>query len=224
MSSDPERLKRRKVLLDPGLQLGLTVRLVALLYVYFLGCAVACNVPAILRIALGDGSAAAQTAAADELRAFASSTVLPLALTFVALAIHGVFLTHRVAGPVYRMKRFLAEIAARRLPPPIRLRKKDALKDLADDLNAAVAVLREDAARRRVLVDSVLQASHRLARSLEAPDADPREALAQAHAVLDTVEVLSAHVDGSVSSAPAPAVPLLDPEQPADAEPAVAAA
>ena len=50
--------------------------------------------------------------------------------------------SNRIAGPVYRFKKVLAEISGGNLDITIRLREKDDLKDLAEDLNLMIKELR----------------------------------------------------------------------------------
>lgn len=191
--SEP-RPKRRRFLVDPELQIGLSTEMVGWIYVYFLVFAVVANLGNVLTVLTAGAEEAAYLAAMDEIRGFARYVVLPMGVTFVAMAVHGVFLTHRIAGPIVRLKRTMREIASRRLPSPITLRRKDHFKDLADEVNAAVGVLREDTTRRRRMSEEVLQATHRLVRALENPAGDRREALALAHSVLDAAEGLSRHL------------------------------
>ncbi|NOT30635.1 MAG: hypothetical protein HOP15_09340 [Planctomycetes bacterium] len=50
----------------------------------------------------------------------------------------GVLLTFRLAGPIYRFERYLADVAAGRESGPCRLRKGDQLQELCDLINAAL--------------------------------------------------------------------------------------
>ena len=54
----------------------------------------------------------------------------------------GVIVTHRIAGPLYRLEQHLAEIAAGEDPGPCTLRKFDELRELCETMNAAVDRLR----------------------------------------------------------------------------------
>ena len=47
----------------------------------------------------------------------------------------GLWISHRVAGPIYRMRRHLQEAAAGRAPQPIRFRQGDYFQELADAYN-----------------------------------------------------------------------------------------
>jgi methyl-accepting chemotaxis protein len=53
-------------------------------------------------------------------------------LLFGALSI---FITHKIAGPLYRLKKTISEITKGNLDVKVKLRKKDDLKDLAEHVN-----------------------------------------------------------------------------------------
>jgi methyl-accepting chemotaxis protein len=57
-------------------------------------------------------------------------------------AVVSIFISHKVAGPLFRLKRSLAMIAAGNLDIVIRLRKWDDLKDLAEHINLLTEELR----------------------------------------------------------------------------------
>lgn len=206
------KFKRRKFLVDPDLQVGLSAEMVGWVLAYFAICSAASQAPAILTLFSADPSSAAHLAAADEIRAFARIVVLPMGVTFVAMAVHGVFLTHRIAGPVVRFKRVLREVAARRLPAPITLRGKDHFKDVADEMNAAVAVLREDTARRKKMSDASVTALRRLVELIENPATSRREMLNLAHTALDDAEALAHHMDLQRGTDDADSQPVALPE------------
>ncbi len=54
-----------------------------------------------------------------------------------------IVLSHRIAGPIYRMKRDLDEIVAGNYSKRLRLRKTDELKDVAESINKLVDILEE---------------------------------------------------------------------------------
>ena len=79
------------------------------------------------------------------------STVLQdnLAVTLCVLVptmwAFGVIVTHRIAGPLYRLEQHLAAIAAGEDPGPCTLRKFDELGEFCETMNAAVDRLRSGA-------------------------------------------------------------------------------
>lgn len=58
-----------------------------------------------------------------------------LAGALLATLIFGIFLSHRIAGPVYHMQRVISLLGKGDLSQGIRLRKKDAFSPMADKIN-----------------------------------------------------------------------------------------
>jgi methyl-accepting chemotaxis protein len=54
-----------------------------------------------------------------------------------------IFLSHRIAGPLYRLQRHLEEIAAGKAPTDVKFRKGDFYQQLAEACNKLMARLRE---------------------------------------------------------------------------------
>jgi methyl-accepting chemotaxis protein len=85
----------------------------------------------------------------------AVTTLTALGSTAFVIMI-GVFLLHRIAGPIYRLKTHMLGIVAGEAPRPLRFRDDDQLRDLADlfndmmrhlgHLESAPAAAREQAA------------------------------------------------------------------------------
>lgn len=214
---------RKKILVDPELQIGVSTYIVGWIYVYFLVFAILANVPAVLSMVTADAGDEVFLNAMDQVRAFARFVVLPMGLTFVAMAVHGVWITHRVAGPIVRLKRTMRDLAARRIPGPIGLRKKDFFQDMAQEINTVLAVLREDAGRRRRLSAAQVEAAKALVAALERSPADTREALALASSLLDSAEALDKQIVATSEGADADPVGQASPAGPA-ALPVVTAA
>ncbi len=63
------------------------------------------------------------------------------ALTAGAIGFWSIFITHRVAGPMFVLERYLREISAGRLPKVRALRKKDEFKELHDTFRKTVDTL-----------------------------------------------------------------------------------
>ncbi|OFZ56731.1 MAG: hypothetical protein A2428_07810 [Bdellovibrionales bacterium RIFOXYC1_FULL_54_43] len=47
----------------------------------------------------------------------------------------GILLSHRIAGPVHRIRTHLRAVADKKNPPALKFRRHDYLKDLAEDIN-----------------------------------------------------------------------------------------
>lgn len=83
------------------------------------------------------------------------------------LALFGLLLTHRVAGPIHVMSLYISTLAAGRYPRMRPLRKKDELRGFFDRLSDAVDRIREREAEEVRLLSEVITALEPLATTLE---------------------------------------------------------
>jgi methyl-accepting chemotaxis protein len=87
--------------------------------------------------------------------------LLGLGISLVSL-----FLSHRIAGPIYRLERSVEEIAKGNLSLKITLRRKDELKELATSMNAMIGALsgqvRDIRGRTDAVENALLKLSERL--------------------------------------------------------------
>ncbi len=67
-----------------------------------------------------------------------------LALSTVLVTAFVVFLSHRLAGPLYRFRTALEQLAARELRPLARIRPGDQLEEVSQSLQGAVATVSAD--------------------------------------------------------------------------------
>ena len=70
------------------------------------------------------------------------TVMMELVILMPAVAWAGVLLTHRIAGPLVRIRVALTEMAKGNFDVHLALRKGDALTDLAEDINRLAAFLR----------------------------------------------------------------------------------
>ncbi len=64
-----------------------------------------------------------------------------LVVALSASLLSGIFLSHRVAGPIYRLRKTLRQITQERKPQSVRFRKGDYTHELAKDFNDAMKAL-----------------------------------------------------------------------------------
>jgi hypothetical protein len=60
-------------------------------------------------------------------------------LTFLSC----IFFSHKIAGPIYKLKKYLSEVRANTTKGPLFFRKGDYFLDLADDVNQTIDQLNE---------------------------------------------------------------------------------
>jgi methyl-accepting chemotaxis protein len=65
-----------------------------------------------------------------------------LPVVFVVLAVMVVFISHRIAGPLYRLKQYMEKIENGDYSVTLKFRQNDAIHDVADSFNRMVAGIR----------------------------------------------------------------------------------
>ena len=120
--------RRRKFILDKKLQLGLLVASLCYVAFYLIATGAALFLPVILELrASNPDSSQAYVLAKSFL--YLHGHFWPVALlSLVAVALHSVLLTHKVAGPLYRFRRIFAALKNGTVPGPQRLRRGDFLE------------------------------------------------------------------------------------------------
>ena len=155
---------RRQYLLDAGFQLRYMLRLAAL------GGG---GVLLVGALAYRSHRSAVLEGASPEALAAAGDTLLWLTVLGTlgvagVMALFGLVLTHRVAGPVYVMNLYLSTLAAGRYPRMRALRRKDELRGFFDHFREAVDRIREREAEEARLLSEVIDALQPLASTQDA--------------------------------------------------------
>lgn len=136
----PERAKRTKKLINPGLQLRLAG--------IFAGLTVLCLLLQWLTFSsLLSNAASSMPVGGDYLvdlvpgllfRSLLVSMAVALPLTLLV----GVHVTHRLTGPIYRFESYLREVAAGTQLGPCKIREGDEFSELCAQINAATEPVR----------------------------------------------------------------------------------
>ncbi|MEE4661604.1 MAG: hypothetical protein V2J89_14125 [Halieaceae bacterium] len=71
--------------------------------------------------------------------------VLLSAVSFTLLMVFGLFISHRIAGPIYRVEKYMQSIAdGERELEPVRLRRGDFFPEIENIVNASIKRLRDE--------------------------------------------------------------------------------
>lgn len=133
------KFKRRIKLVDPKLQIQLTMTFVGLsalgLVMQFI--LFQSSLSQLSAELPNDGNQVMEAVNGILPGVFGITMLVILPLTYAV----GVLSTFRIAGPVYRLKLFLREIREKGYEEPCRLRDGDKLQDLADEISETVEFL-----------------------------------------------------------------------------------
>jgi methyl-accepting chemotaxis protein len=84
------------------------------------------------------------------------SILLNVLLIMPLIALIGLYLSHRIAGPIYRVERYLSEMAEGKLTSRISFRKGDEFTSLADKINGLTDSLRATISNQRTSLGKIL--------------------------------------------------------------------
>jgi methyl-accepting chemotaxis protein len=93
--------------------------------------------------------------------------ILPLIVLSVVSCIAGILISHRIAGPVYRMKKVAEEIAKGNLCVNVKFRKSDELHGLADSMNGMIAGVRNLVKEDRSTINKIMAVSDKLTKDIK---------------------------------------------------------
>ena len=135
------KYKRRKFFIDKQLQTKYIILTILMLLIYTFLFVVFLIFPYVVSLT-SDAPIAEQADAARMLLTLHKSIWPALGAVILIMSSVSIFITHRIAGPVYRFKKVLAEISSGNLDISVKLRDKDDLKDLAEEFNLVIDDLR----------------------------------------------------------------------------------
>lgn len=149
MAKTPNR--RKRLFIDE-----LQIRLLSINVAYFAAIllifAVALFAPLVIQLVGGtEGPEREQQLVAEQFLYLSNTIWLPLLFTFVALGAHSVLVSHRIAGPLYQLRRLLRGVAEGNFVPRAVLRDKDYLKKeekVVNDMIEKLGALIEDVDKR----------------------------------------------------------------------------
>ncbi len=144
---DTEKIiKRRQLVVDPKFQYGLIIKFAALVAIILISSLILLTViyneffNTVLSISLGAGGEASLDVAnlinlSDLIGPVMLVIFLSVSISCVTVFILGVRFTHRMAGPVYRLRSNIAEMADGNLGKKVSIRENDYFQSLAAEID-----------------------------------------------------------------------------------------
>jgi len=133
--------KRRRILIESYQYRLLFINLLYFCIILLIFAAVL-FLPLILKLRSGSASVIEQGELAGQFLALHARVWPAMFVIFVLLALHSVFVSHRIAGPLYRFRKVFGAVASGDLSVRAKLRKGDYLGKESDSLNEMIASLR----------------------------------------------------------------------------------
>lgn len=161
------RYKRRQYIVAPGFQL----RYVGLILMLVFLTALVCCYFVYYTIMLVLGDKLANVYPQGRLVSIVNMVNLRILLSMVVLVpivfILGILASHKIAGPIYRIEKFLGAMSTGMLAEKLTLRKKDELVSLADGINrvsesvkASIREEKEHLEKSAALVEALRKLAH----------------------------------------------------------------
>ncbi len=109
-----------------------------------------------------------QARAATQILALSSFALPALMVLVIGTAIYSIYVTHRIAGPIYRFHQIVKDVGQGNLTQRIRFRKGDEMHELADAANQAISALDQALTEIRIRGASGRAAMHQALADLKA--------------------------------------------------------
>jgi hypothetical protein len=129
-------LRRRTFVINRKLQFSILLTSVSYVVLLAVVVSTALFAPLVLQLNQPDRNPTETSDAALRILYLHQTYWLPLLLTLLAIALHSVTASHRIAGPLYRFRRVCEAMTAGVVPKPVTLRKGDHLRAELDAVNA----------------------------------------------------------------------------------------
>lgn len=111
--------------------------------------------------------------------------LLSLLLITPLVVVIGIYASHKIAGPIYRIEKFLKGMASGELAEPLTLRKNDELVSLAEGINNVAESVKSTILRERECLDSASVSLDALRRSIQSSKIDKSAAEAAVEKISD---------------------------------------
>ena len=98
-----------------------------------------------------------------------------VAVFIFVIATLSIFVSHKIAGPVYRLERMARVISSGDLTQSVRLRHGDELRELVDAFNTMTEALRKMVSKDREVISQLVSAGNKLNEAMNKKKADPTE-------------------------------------------------
>ena len=161
--AENRKKRRRTILAEKGAQIQVISWFFIHLFIYILLTLTVILLPSVLRLTT-EGIALEEQFAASQEFLLLDLRVVPVLLAMTLLGgVHLLFLTHRIFGPLVRLRGALRRWRDGNWPPAMHVRRHDFHGPLFDEFSLSASALGEDVAAARELVGRAAERAQSLA-------------------------------------------------------------
>ncbi len=113
-----------------------------------------------------------------------------VAIFILVIAVLSIFVSHKIAGPVFRLENSAKQIAQGDLTQDVQLRYGDELRDLSEAFNTMTESLRKMVQKDREVIGRLVSAGNRLNETMKKKKQDPESIEAVAKDLYGVIEEL----------------------------------
>ncbi|MEW6746341.1 MAG: hypothetical protein AB1486_26670 [Planctomycetota bacterium] len=135
--------RRRRFIVNKPLQLSLVASALVYALLVVLTVALSLFLPLFSDLETHQGSSFEAWETATNILFLHEKLWPPILFTLLAVCLHAVWISHKIAGPLYRFKQLFRSIASGVIPRTTRLRHGDLLHPEMEEINVMMAGLRE---------------------------------------------------------------------------------
>ncbi len=134
--------KRRKYIVNKNLQYRLVIISVCYIAAFFASVSSVLFIPLMIKLNQGNVAVNEAIRTADQIL-YLHTNFWPVMLIFlIAICLHSIFISHKIAGPLYRFNLTFSAIKKGKLPKSVHLRKQDYLHGEMEIINEMTKTLR----------------------------------------------------------------------------------
>ncbi len=123
------------------------------------------------------------------------SILMNILLLIPAIAMIALYLSHKIAGPIYRIERYLSDMATGKLMTHITLRKGDEFGGVAAKINVLTDSLRQTISNQRASLDKILAELEYVKKLADSKTASIAEVDKNIDAIDNEIRVLEKELD-----------------------------
>lgn len=193
MTTEPKRegYKRKQYIVAPGFQFRYVGLILLLMFLTAALCSYVVYYTSMINLGEKLANVYPQGRLVSIVKIVNFRILVSVLLISPLVAVIGIFLSHRIAGPIYRMEKFLADLAGGNLGSRLTLREKDELTPLANGINFVIDNLREAVTKEKAHAKAIVENAALLKAALDSKESDPSRAKEVAGKIVREVDGLS---------------------------------